>query len=99
MRAGYQSPPYVTAKPVVTHHRIDSRSVRPSASSITSTADVSTPTRGVSGVSGDCALVLATDGLWGKLRSDQVASLMDMHVRQFPPAETDFEDDDRQRFG
>jgi pyruvate dehydrogenase phosphatase len=70
MRPGYATPPYVTAKPVVSHHRIE-----PGA---------------------DVCMVLATDGLWDKLESSQVASLLGVHAQTLPVSEANFHEDDRE---
>ncbi|KAG0074915.1 hypothetical protein BGZ93_008543 [Podila epicladia] len=48
-RNGYNSPPYVTAKPVVRHHKIQPN---------------------------DRFMVMATDGLWDELTSDEVVQLV-----------------------
>ncbi|KAG0205707.1 hypothetical protein BGX28_002725 [Mortierella sp. GBA30] len=48
-RPNYKTPPYVTAKPVVRHHKL---------------------------LPGDRFLVMATDGLWDKLTSDEVVQLV-----------------------
>ncbi|KAG0046327.1 hypothetical protein BGZ83_008506 [Gryganskiella cystojenkinii] len=48
-RPNYNTPPYVTAKPVVRHHKIQSE---------------------------DRFMVMATDGLWDKLTSDEVVQLV-----------------------
>ncbi|KAG9327502.1 hypothetical protein KVV02_000451 [Mortierella alpina] len=48
-RSNYKTPPYVTAKPVVRHHKLQPQ---------------------------DRFLVMATDGLWDKLTSDEVVQLV-----------------------
>ncbi|KAF9441687.1 protein serine/threonine phosphatase 2C [Macrolepiota fuliginosa MF-IS2] len=65
----FKSPPYVTARPVVTHRKLtfDSSPSPPSQNSTTNT----NPLR---------FLVLATDGLWDQLSNDEVVSLVAGHL-------------------
>jgi pyruvate dehydrogenase phosphatase len=66
--SNFKTPPYVTATPVVTHRKLD---VPPLTSSTAESTDTKLSLR---------FLVLATDGLWDQLTSEQVVSLVGGHL-------------------
>jgi len=65
--AVFKTPPYVTARPVVTHHNFTFPPSTPTAPS----QDAKKPIR---------FLVLATDGLWDELSNSEVVSLVAGHL-------------------
>jgi len=65
--AVFKTPPYVTARPVVTHHNFTFPSSTPTIPS----QDAKRPIR---------FLVLATDGLWDELSNSEVVSLVAGHL-------------------
>lgn len=70
----FKTPPYVTARPVVTHRKFtfdDSESSTNSLTSSPSSTQTQNPIR---------FLVLATDGLWDQLSNDEVVSLVAGHL-------------------
>jgi pyruvate dehydrogenase phosphatase len=66
--ASFKTPPYVTALPVVTHRKLDIPLLDPSTQ---------TPSQSKNGLR---FLVLATDGLWDELSSEEVVSLVGGHL-------------------
>jgi pyruvate dehydrogenase phosphatase len=66
-----KTPPYVTARPVVTHRPLDPTAAASASSSSLSKPVVRSTPR---------FLVLATDGLWDKLSSEDVVTLVAGHI-------------------
>jgi pyruvate dehydrogenase phosphatase len=63
--SSYKTPPYVTSRPVVTHRKLDIPLLHQSTSGSKSVLRF---------------LVLATDGLWDQLSSEEVVSLVGGHL-------------------
>lgn len=63
-----KTPPYVTATPVVTHRKVSIPKMDPSSSSTNAKSTLR-------------FLVLATDGLWDELSSEEVVALVGGHVQ------------------
>jgi pyruvate dehydrogenase phosphatase len=68
----FKTPPYVTARPVVTHRKLSFLSSLPSSQS-TASSTSSSPNSSSSTLR---FIVLATDGLWDQLSSEDVVSLV-----------------------